>query len=365
MSIIGLTDQQAALPIIGVLRKGERKKGNKPGKDLTYFRFTSEDQDALGVFNQAYPDQVSLRSINVFLPYKTTDENMDSWMEQWVAGGLVHRCDGKMVVLWRTDSGDYSTERHPCQGGCKQVGRLSAIIPELGRLATVTVLTTSIHDIINLTRQLRSYEPINGDLRGIPFVLTRRREKISTPSGPNGKRARREKWLLSIETQPQWTRLQLAAMEHAALPEPVKVIEATGWTNETPNIVDLPANAIDPGSEEPEPLSKVQFVNMIKTNQDMEPEHVAYFLTTAGLMNGDGYNPDKADDYLAELKSIWHFARMVIEQVPFFANQAAAYDAMIECEIVYDPDDEPGHLAKLDDYARKLVEAEEANGGAS
>jgi hypothetical protein len=106
-----------------------------------------------------------------------------------------------------------------CPGDCKQVGRLSVIIPELGRFATVTILTTSIHDVINLTRQLRSYEAINGDLRGIPFVIVRRPEAISTPSGPNGKRARREKWLLSIESQPAWTRLQLGAMKQAALPE--------------------------------------------------------------------------------------------------------------------------------------------------
>jgi hypothetical protein len=359
MSIVGLTDQQAQLPIIGVLRKGERKTGKAPGKDLTYFRFTSEDADALGVFNHAYPDQDALRHINVFLPYQTTAENFDAWMEQWVAGGLVHRCDGKTVVLCRTQSGDYSTERQACPGGCKQVGRLAVLVQELGRLATVTVLTTSIHDIINLTRQLKSYEAINGDLRGIPFVLTRRPANISTPAG-NGKRARREKWLLSIETQPNWTRLQLAATQRAALPEPVNVIEATGW-QEAPGIVDLPPDAIDPGADEPEPpWDKVEFVNQAKANFDMTPQHIGQFLTNAGLMNGDGYNPDRIDDYWQELVNVQSFAKKVADQVPYYTSQHQIYEAMVELEMVYSKDDEAELLAKLDDHARKLAEQEEA-----
>ncbi len=171
---------------------------------------------------------------------------MESWIEEWVAGGLVHRCDGETQVLYRTPAGGYSTEKRPCKN-CKgkQVGRLSVIVPELGRLACITVLTTSIHDIIKLTSQLRAYEALRGDLRGIPFILRRRKDKISTP-GPDGKRVRREKWLLSIETQPEWTMLQLTAMQRAALPagEPVEEAEEGSYT-------DLPQGVSDPFEEEP------------------------------------------------------------------------------------------------------------------
>lgn len=260
MAIKGLTDQAAALPIIGVLRKGEKKPetGNRPGKDLTYFRFTSDDALAVKMFSEAYPTQEELRSINVFLPFKTTDENIDSWIEEWIAGGLVHRCDGENQVLWRNIFGGYETGSRPCehcQG--KQVGRLSVIVPELGRFATVTVLTTSIHDIINLTRQLRSYEAMTGDLRGIPFTLRRRAQKISTPDD-KGKRVRREKWLLSIETQPRWTMLQLTAMERNALPAVDIIDSETGEVQ--PANKALPPGTFDPFSEaeyehspEPEP----------------------------------------------------------------------------------------------------------------
>ena len=228
MPIKGMTDHAPMFPTIGTLRKGAKKTSeNKPGADLTYLRFDSEDPLAVRMFAEAYPDQEALRNIHVFLPNRTADENMESWVEEWVAGGLVHRCDGETKVLWRTPAGGYSTEKVPCKN-CKgkQVGRLSVIVPELGRLACITVLTTSIHDIIKLTAQLRAYEALRGDLRGIPFILRRRKEKVSTP-GPDGKRLRREKWLLSIETQPEWTMLQLTAMQRAALPagEPVEDVD--------------------------------------------------------------------------------------------------------------------------------------------
>lgn len=229
MAIKGLTDQTASFPRIGELRKGEEKpkEGNRPGKDLTYFRFTSDDALARQMFTEAYPDQEALRNIHVFLPHRTADENMEAWIEKWVAGGLVYRSDGETIILHRTDKG-YSLEPKPDpyteldtngkrKDGAMQVGRMSVIVPELGRFATVTILTTSKHDIMNLTRQLRSYEAIRGDLRGIPFVVKRRPYKISTP-GQGGKRERREKWLLSIETQPQWSMAQLGMMERAALP---------------------------------------------------------------------------------------------------------------------------------------------------
>lgn len=265
MTIKGLTDQAAAFPRIGELRKGEEKpkEGNRPGRDLTYFRFTTEDDLARAMFNKAYPDQDALRNINIFLPHKTADENMDSWIEKWVAGGLVYRSDGETLVLWRTEKGAYSLEpksdpyteldaNGKRKDGGSQVGRLSVIVPELGRFATVTILTTSKHDIMNLTRQLRSYEALRGDLRGIPFVVKRKPYKISTP-GQNGKRERREKWLLSIETQPEWTMAQLGAMERAALPEVIDPPQIIDMPEADYLLRELPADIRDP-FDEPEPM---------------------------------------------------------------------------------------------------------------
>ena len=98
------------------------------------------------------------------------------------------------------------------------MGRLSVIIPQLARLAYVTVETHSVWDIISLTENLQAAQVLRGDLRGIPFILSRREREISTPTGDGG-RARRKKSLLFIEPDPSWVQRQLEVMRVAALPQ--------------------------------------------------------------------------------------------------------------------------------------------------
>ena len=206
---------QAQFPNIGKLRKGAERpeSGNRPGTDLEYFRFTTDDERAAKMFAAAYGDEPA--DINVYLPFKTADENFSSWQEKWVAGGLEHRCDGETCVRW-LDGDHYSEKPIPCPGGCKEVGRLMVIIPELQRLAYVTVETHSINDIINIDDNLRAVEALAGSLEGIPFNLRREPHQISTP-GASGKRVRREKWLITIEVDPVWAAQRLTAMHTAAI----------------------------------------------------------------------------------------------------------------------------------------------------
>ena len=229
MPIKGLTDQGASLPFIGVLRKGAPKESEKrPGFDLTYFRFTSDEAGVAQAFAEAYGKEP--RDVRIFLPYPTTDQNLVAWREEWLAGGLIHRCDGETTVVIRQKDGSYSTKPQACPNpkGCKPVGRLAVIVPELRRLALVTVLTTSLHDIMELTENLRALEQARGDLRGIPLILKRRQRKVSTPEfhpkghpqagQPTGRRVRREKWLLSVEAAPVWVAAQLAVQQAQAMP---------------------------------------------------------------------------------------------------------------------------------------------------
>src|SRR5262245_30506793 len=146
MAIIGLTDRPASFPQIGVLRKGGPKKQiekngrvvDSYGADLKHFRFDSDDTEATKRFAEIYGDEP--RSIRVFVPFRTTAENCEAWKEAWTASSLQHRCDGQTMVRWLTPQGRYSDEPKACPGGCKQVGRLKVIIPELRRLAYVTAL---------------------------------------------------------------------------------------------------------------------------------------------------------------------------------------------------------------------------------
>lgn len=215
-------DRPAAFPCIGKLRKGGVKQIGKSGKevmgrDLDHFRFTTDDADAATAFNAYYGAEP--KAIKVFLPYATTDENFAAWMEEYRAGGLVRRCDGETCVFSRDAKGNAVTSPTPCARpcGCKQVGRLAVIVPELVRMAYVTVETHSVYDIIQLTENLQAAQAMRGDLRGIPFILSRREREISTPTD-NGGRARRKKSLLFIEPDPSWVARQLESMRLAALP---------------------------------------------------------------------------------------------------------------------------------------------------
>lgn len=243
MAIKGLTGQGRSFDEIGKLRKGgpkrpvldeqgqpELDKYGKPkmgyGNDLDHFRFDSDDADAIAKFRAEFGE--APKSVRVMLPYPTTEENFMTAMERYGAGGIEIRCDRewKSGVMARgrfmkcfpgkvaCDSPDLNT---PCPSGCKQVGRLKLIIPALERFVYVTSETHSINDIVRLDKQLADIEHHFGRCNGIPLVLTRRLISVSTPNGKG--RARRPKWLLSLEVSPEWSRLQLQSRQNLAFSE--------------------------------------------------------------------------------------------------------------------------------------------------
>lgn len=241
MGIKGLTDRGLAFPEIGALRKGAKKTdANRPGSDLKYFRveFDEREQEALQVFISKYGTQPT--EINILLPFNEIEKVWDAWYEAYTAGRMVARSDGERV-LYMLDAqtgevkvlGGEPPTPHPADGivgyytdshgnrqpiKLKPVGRLKVVIPEFKRLAYLTVHTTSIHDIINISSQLEAIRVMNGGrIAGIPLVLRRRPKMISTPA-KDGSRVRREKWLISIEADPAWVKAKLLEMKQSALP---------------------------------------------------------------------------------------------------------------------------------------------------
>lgn len=227
MPILSLQkDRAPQFPCIGKLRKGGAKRKNAQGReimgeDLKYFRFTTDDAHAAETFAAYYGAQP--QSVEVFLPYATTAENFGAWLEEYTAGGMARRCDGETQHFHRDADGKGNTTPIKCERlcgrkcGCKEIGRLAVIVKQLARLAYVTVETHSLYDIMQLTENLQAAEALRGDLRGIPFILSRRDREISTP-GEGGKRTRRTKSLLFIEPNPEWVARQLESMRLAALP---------------------------------------------------------------------------------------------------------------------------------------------------
>jgi hypothetical protein len=279
MSIKGMTDNVVPrFPRLGKLRKGgERIKKVKNGreyftfgKDLDHFRFTSEhgNQDIAAVFRSAFGD--APRVVQVYLPYKTPAENFPTWCEIWDASGLVHRCDGETMTLWREGPKLVSGTK-PCAGGHKDgdyrndaVGRLSVIIPELieaGHVGYVVMETHGKNDCANITSVLQAvYDTTpRQDLRGIAFNLRRSLENISVPGWGerSEQRSRADKWLVRIEPVADWTRLALEAAKQSAL------------QLQEPRMTNPPDDAI---AGDFEPVEDTNFDEPHEGEDDDEPE---------------------------------------------------------------------------------------------
>ena len=234
MPIRGLSDKSSItprFPRLGKLRKGGEmvEKVNKSGvkvkvmgPDLDHFRFTSDSPEIVNAFEEVYGKDP--KSIVVYLPYASEEENFPTWCEVWGSSGLVHRCDGENMTIW-LEGDHYVKGSKPCMGGHKDndplkdgIGRLNVIIPELiqaGYVGYVTVESHSKNDIISIMSvlsealQSRGNNPLG--LRGIPFNLRRVQENISMPGWGDrkGQRSRTDKWLIKIEPVVEWVKLQL------------------------------------------------------------------------------------------------------------------------------------------------------------
>lgn len=225
MPIEGLTNRtdQGRFTEIGQLRKGDPKGDNRPGKDLEYFRFTTGDQHAAQAFARTYGDKAN--NILVYLPYPTVDENLFAFRELWTGSRLLHRCDGNQT--WeRNAQGQLEPTGQPCptaglperhKDKCRPAGRLTVIVDCLRRFAYVSALTTSIHDIANLSAEIAAIQSIAGNLQGIPMLLSRRPQSISAPKAQGStERQRITKWLMHIEIDPTWAERRLLAQRQAA-----------------------------------------------------------------------------------------------------------------------------------------------------
>jgi hypothetical protein len=220
MPIKGLTTRAAGFPEIGHIRKGAPKGENRPGKDLDYFRveFNDTDTNSPTRFKEIYGNEP--RAIRIMLPYDDIDQCFDAWREAYSAGQLLHRCDGEVVHYPPSERGQpcLLKDHQDKKRRCKPVGRLRVILPELARLGYMTVHTTSVYDLKNISANLAAIKQLAGRLTGIPMVLRRVEKEISTPT-KEGKRKRYKKWLLFIEVEQTWVEARLAGLQETALLE--------------------------------------------------------------------------------------------------------------------------------------------------
>jgi hypothetical protein len=221
MPIKGLTTNGERWPRLGTLRKGAASNGSV-GADLKeHLRFDGADATIQQQWAHVFGGEL-VTSLEIMLPYAELDACWQAWREEWSASGLQARCDGEEHVLWRGTDGIIRHEAKPCPaltgGKCdaKPTGRLEFTVPAFARMGTITLTTTSIHDIKAIDGSLKALLAVAGDLRRVPLQLSRHARMISVPRG-GGKRSRMEKWLIHLEASPEWVGAQLSSQQQAAL----------------------------------------------------------------------------------------------------------------------------------------------------
>ena len=281
-------DAPARLKRAGIIRLGIKKKSERTGKEYPAEtpHFVLKDAPGLADLYGLTP-----KRLNIYLPFDEVDRNLVAWHQLWVAGGLLCRGDGERIeyavdpktgekVIGKgqafstgTFDGMKMTAGRPvrCPGmahdlyprcqKCRPNALLIVLIREVPRLAYYQIATSSIHNIVNLTGQMRWVKENIGRLQGVPFILERRPDAISTP-GQNGQRVRRDKYLLHLEPDPEWVKAMLADMHQRALPgggavEPVAIpaeVTAISDLDDEPEWEPREFNGADDESE-PEPES--------------------------------------------------------------------------------------------------------------
>jgi len=265
MPIVGITNRGHDLPEIGRIRKGSPKTNGKMGKDLDHFRFDLNpgEADVEKLLREIYGDKPN--NIRIRLPFPTSkrkvdpvtgaivnrhdtlwqdldyeNPNWDANYEAYMRHGLIYKSNGRRV-MYRTDirTGEVMVRNWEPVEACvlttgepvgtyknkkgeeieiplKIVGRLQVILPEVERLCYFTVMTSSFYDVVGISSQLNTYIANWDDLRGIPFILTRRPKEVAVTI--KGQRSRQIKSLIFLEADPEWVKAQLEAQRLQSLP---------------------------------------------------------------------------------------------------------------------------------------------------
>lgn len=250
MPIKGLTCLETrsagAMTVLGKLRKGAAKQGNRPGADLDHFRFDTSDRALAQIFEGIYgakPGSSYENGIRFFFPSADFEQCMPTMKAAYKGGSCYVLCDGESIYGERVDVDtkegsrwvNHATHRRPncrfpkCLGNesCGATGKLRILIPELQRFGVVDVVVGALNDLEHVSKQVAEIQEKvtqhGADLSMVPLILYRQSRAISTPASvdKNGqrsaKRARREKSLIEVDIAPEFFSKAIAARNNYAL----------------------------------------------------------------------------------------------------------------------------------------------------
>lgn len=315
------------------------------------------------------------KELRIYFPFDEIDYNFPSFHQYWVASALVCRGDGENIVYGiDPQKGDVIVrdgvalrefESSTSDGGikfkagsqiacpgikhdlykkcehCKPNAMLIVLLRDVPRLAYYQIATTSIHNIVNLTEQMAYIKHNIGKLQGVPFILKLEPRMISVPKNGGG-RMRTEKYLLSLEVDPEW--MQRLQMAQSQLADPMRRVQIEASIPDDEDIIDLePAKTISP--QQPPPYS-------------VEPP--VWFPPNGGDDSDDNGNEDDAIDYSEQDKA--DFAAQVIKDVSWYRNVMHVFSTLEALELEWDIDNAEMLQDELANYATAQADAEAEKG---
>ena len=269
--------QQIAFPEVAVIRKGAARKNTRKngrtvatvGDDLQdRFRvvfFPGVDPAILDAFLEACETLTPTR-IRAMLPFRSVWQAFSSYNEAHSSGRMIARADDERYLSLRDPrTGNYLVRagkpHRPYTPGegiayerdgrtyelkFKPTSRLRLFLPEIGRLVTFTLKTTSFYDRENLKEQLGAIQAVaealsgenapGGNAAGIPFTVYRAEREVLW-NRPDGGALRVSKWLVHLEPDPGWAaaatgRLARFALSGVLSPAPLRPLEVSGSPGE-------------------------------------------------------------------------------------------------------------------------------------
>ena len=189
------------LPRIGVVRKGgamtrgATASGNRPGRDLSYFRLDRADRAVVEAWNATFGPEPS--RISGIMPYAAPEENLSIWDELWEGVRLVWRGDGERLHIQR--NGDayvrYAPGEGPAQpaaagskvgkGKVARMSRLRLLLPQLRIAGIFEFLSSSAIDADELWANLMWIKSTVATLQGAPVTVFRAARQFNIPN-PKG-----------------------------------------------------------------------------------------------------------------------------------------------------------------------------------
>ena len=308
--ISGLTDAPKAFMKLGMIKKGEKRKTVKLGKngpyeveypvDLDYFRVIFSPGQLADAIEKAFREAYGERpqELNVRFADASVSEVWDANYECHKQGAMIAKAGtnetGAFWIFYRDpqtaevlvrngspvgEEGRRFFEQpidlkapiyHMANGEpalLEPVGRLQVVIPEVSHLAVgyFVFQPGSPRDIRSISSEIAMYAAMassyGNTITGIPFVLGRRKEEVT--KNISGKLSKGTSWPVHLTAGGIWGRQAIEMIERLAIPE---FIEA--------RVEDVsPRNAPDPDPipEESEPQSEMTYEEAKATFQTDKP----------------------------------------------------------------------------------------------